>query len=239
LSDIFREIEEDIRADELKKLWDKYGLYLLGAALAVVLIVAATVGWRSYRQSQNEAMSSRYEAIATSAEVQPAAEAAAAFEAFAKDSSGGYTVLAQMRQAASLHEAGNDTAAVQVYDAIAASKAPLVLRQLATLKGGFLLIDSAPYDDIKARLMPLTAAGAPWRNMAREAIGTSAYKAGAYADAQAQFAAILRDGESSEGLRTRAAIMQTLLAPLLPNKVSTDTGNQQAPAPKASSAQAE
>jgi len=240
LSDIFREVEEDIRREQFKNLWDKYGLFVIGLAVAVVVVVAASVGWRAYTKSQNEQMSAQYEAVAKAAESQAAPDAAAAFGALAKEGRGGYAVLAQLRQAEALHTAGDDKAAVAAYDAMASStKAPQILRELAQLKAALILVDTASYEDIKLRLAPLTAEKGAWRNLAREAIGLSAYKAGAYAEAKKLFAAIIEDSESSAGLRDRAHVMQALIAPSLPKEAAKDESNKAAPAQKAPGAKPE
>ena len=45
MSDIFREVDEDIRRDQIKKLWDRFGPYVLGLALLIVLGTAGYRGW--------------------------------------------------------------------------------------------------------------------------------------------------------------------------------------------------
>ena len=37
VSDIFHEVDEEVRREQLKKLWDRYGIYLI--ALAVLVVV--------------------------------------------------------------------------------------------------------------------------------------------------------------------------------------------------------
>jgi hypothetical protein len=43
LADIFHEVDAEVRHEQLKKLWDRYSLYLIAAA---ILIVAAIAAWR-------------------------------------------------------------------------------------------------------------------------------------------------------------------------------------------------
>ncbi len=45
MADIFHEVDEEVRREQLKKLWDRYSIYLIAAA---VLLVAAIAGWRAY-----------------------------------------------------------------------------------------------------------------------------------------------------------------------------------------------
>lgn len=230
MSDIFREVEEDIRREQFKQIWDKYGLYVLGAALAILLGAAAVVGWRSYVRAQNEDMSSRYEAVVKAAETGNPADSAKAFADLAKSGHGGYAALAQLQEAAALHDAGQNEQALAAYDKLAASSAPQILKDLARVKAGLLLVDTASYEDIKTRLSALAAEGQALRNPAREVLGLSAYKAKAYAEAQEYFLEIIDDNEAAGGLRDRAHVMQAVLAPVLPKQEKTDTTKTEAPA---------
>src|SRR5258708_8443911 len=45
LSDIFQEVDEEVRREQLKKLWDRYGIY---AVIAAFLVVAGIAAWRGY-----------------------------------------------------------------------------------------------------------------------------------------------------------------------------------------------
>jgi hypothetical protein len=46
VSELFDEVDEDVRRDQLKKLWEQYSIYIVAGAF---LIVAAVGGWRGYR----------------------------------------------------------------------------------------------------------------------------------------------------------------------------------------------
>ena len=46
MSEFYDEVDEEVRRDQLKKLWDKYSIYIVAAAL---LIIAAVGGWRGYQ----------------------------------------------------------------------------------------------------------------------------------------------------------------------------------------------
>jgi len=46
VSDIFREVDEEVRRDQFKKLWERYGIFFIALA---VLFVAAVGGWRGYQ----------------------------------------------------------------------------------------------------------------------------------------------------------------------------------------------
>lgn len=236
MTDIFREIEEDLRREQAKKLWEKYGIYLVGVVAGVILIASAFVGWRAWESSRGATSSTRYDQIVAAAAKQTPQEAAKSFGDFAKDAAGGYAVMAHLRQAAALADAGDTKGAVAVYDEVAGRHAASdMLGGLARVKAGLLLVDTASYDEIKTRMAPLDESGNAWRNSAREIIGLSAYRAEKYAEAATNFDAIVADPGSPPGLRDRAHVMQALLAPHLPRPADKSA----APVTNAAPAQAD
>ncbi len=224
LTDIFSEIEQDLRREQANKLWEKYGIYVVGLAVAIVLAATAVVGWRAWIHSRAEVSSEKFNALIAIAASQKPEDAAAALGAFADDATRGYAVLARMEQAGYLVKTGDKKGAVAAFDEVAndRSAAP-VLQGMARIKAALLLVDTATYDEMDGRLASLDESGNAWRNNARELLGLSAYKAGKYAEAETNFAAIIADSKASTGLRDRAHVMQALLAPFLPTPAVVET----------------
>ena len=48
MSDIFREVDEDLRRDRMERVFKRYGGIMLAAALAVVAATGGTVAWRNW-----------------------------------------------------------------------------------------------------------------------------------------------------------------------------------------------
>jgi hypothetical protein len=207
-----REIDEDLRRERLQKLWERYGVYAIGAA---ILIVAATAGWRGwewYQTREGIKAGSRFEAALMLAESGKHAEAEQEFAALAKDANWGYQLLSRMRLAA---ETGvRDAAAgAAAYDAIAADgSVDAAIRDVARLRAAFLLVDTAQAAEIAARVEPLMAATSPFRFSAREALALARYRAGEREAARAMFAELAVDPETPAALRNRAEVMQALAA---------------------------
>lgn len=212
MSDIFREVDEELRRDNASALWSKYGIYVIGTAVGVVALTAATVGWNNWQQSTAEDASAAYEALQVTLAEQTPEQMAAAYADF-EAGNAGYEMLVGFKEAAALAQAGKTDQAVTAYERVAADAAiDSVMRQLAVIKGAILVSIDASDADMRARLLPLTGAGAPWRNPARELLGLSAYKFGAFDVASALFDEIIQDKGAAPGLRDRAHIMQALLA---------------------------
>src|SRR5690606_6930883 len=98
-----------------------------------------------------------------------------------------------------------------VYDQLAAdSGVGLVFRDLATLEAGTLLVDSAPYADIKQRLEPLTTADRTFRHSARAMLALAAWHAKDAAAMRHWADMILADADTPAGARGQVQMLLAL-----------------------------
>ncbi len=212
VADIFHEVDEEVRREQLKKLWERYGHWLVAACLLVILGVA---GWRGYEWWQAKKAAENgaaFEAAVNLAQSGKHQEAEAAFAKLAANASGGYGVLARLREAAELSQR-DSKAAVAAYDALAADRsAGQTIEDLAAVRAALLLVDSAPYSDILARLQPLTAADRPYRYSAREILALSAWKNRDMTAARQWADMIITDPQTPPGARNRAEVLSELIA---------------------------
>jgi hypothetical protein len=212
VSDIFQEVDEEVRREQLKKLWERYGGYLIAACIAVVIGVGVWRGYEWWQAKQAAQSGAAFEQAVTLAESGKHQEAAAAFAKLASDGTPGYRVLARLRQAAEL-AATDRKSAVADYDAIATdNRVGQVVQDLAAVRGSFLLVDSAPYSEILQRLEPLTAPDRAFRHSAREILALSAWKAGDMAAAHRWTEMIMSDPQTPPGPRSRAEMLSELIA---------------------------
>lgn len=216
MADIFREVDDDLRRDSAQQLWDKYGIYLVALAVGIIAVTSAVVGWNAYQRSAAEEAAQAFIAAEAEASVE-GADTAAIFAELADGAPAGYAALAQLRAAAALTDAGNIDAAIEAYEAIVGdSSAEPILRDLARVKSGTLLVGRTSYDDLAGRLLPLTGAEESWRNPAREVLGLAAYREQKYPQAHTLFQEIVADPTSTPGVRDRAHVMIALVEPHLP-----------------------
>ena len=214
MSELFDEVDEDVRRDQLKKLWDQYSIYIIAGAL---LIIAAVGGWRGYQYLEAKKAAEAGIAFDKAVELSEASkhsEAEAAFADLAAKAPSGYRMLARLRAAA---EAANrdPQAAAKMYDDIAADRsvgAPE--RDLAKVRAAGLLLETASYPSMLARLEPATAPGATFRHTARELLALSAWRANDTAAARQWLDLIANDGETPSSLRSRTEALQAMLPPV-------------------------
>ena len=212
MADIFQEVNEEVRREQLKKLWQRYGNYIVAACIVVVLAVG---GWRGYEWWQSkraDESGAAFEQAVTLAASGKHEEAEAAFAKLATDGTAGYRVLARLREAAQIAKS-DPKAAVKAYDEIAGDgSVDQVMRDFATLRAGYLLVDTSSYNDLKAMLEPLTGANRTFRHSARELLALSAWKAGDTAATRQWTDVILTDPQSPPGTRSRAEVLSELIA---------------------------
>lgn len=212
MADIFHEVDEEVRRERLKQLWDRYSILIVAAA---VLIVGGIAGWRGYEywvSQKAAAAGAAFESAVTLSEQGKHAEAEAAFAKIGADAPAGYRVLARFRAAAELGQVKPDDA-VKAYDALAAdSSLGLTWQDLAATRAGLLLVDTAPLADMQRRLQPLTEANRPFRHTARELLALSAWRGKDRAAAQRYIDMIVADAETPPGTRARIDVLAGLLA---------------------------
>jgi len=213
VSDIFQEVDEEVRREQLKKLWERYQYYVIALA---VLVFAAVSGWRAYdwwETKQAAAAGAAFEEAAALSEQGKHAEAEAAFSKLAADSTTTYRALAQVRSAAEL--AQTDTkGAIAAYDKIAAdSTMPAVLRDLGALRAGALMIDNGSFAEVQSRLDPITGGDHVFRHTARELLALAAWHAGDTAAARRYIDMINADPETPADERSRVQMLDALMAP--------------------------
>ncbi|MEO8668362.1 MAG: tetratricopeptide repeat protein [Bauldia sp.] len=212
MSDIFREVDEDIRREQYKKLWDRYGIYVIGLAVIIVVATAGYRGWVYWQEKQAQTTGDRFAAALALADAGNHADAEAALAAIVTEGSGGYPTLARFRIASEKASAGDKTGAVAEFDKVAAdSSTPPLIKDMARLRAALILTETASLADLQARIGDLAATGNPWRSSAREFLGLAAWRAADYATAQKYYRQIADDEQKPRDIATRTEMMLSLL----------------------------
>ncbi|MCA6123726.1 tetratricopeptide repeat protein [Bradyrhizobium sp. WSM 1704] len=214
MSELFDEVDEEVRRERLKKLWDQYSLYIIALA---VLIVAGVGGWRGYQylEAQKAAVAgAAFDRAAELSEQNKHAEAEAAFADLAAKAPSGYRTLARLRMAAEV-ATRDPQAAAKLYDDIAADRSVGRSEQdLARIRAAQLVTDTTTYPNMLQRLEPATAEGSTFRHTAREMLAVSAWRANDATAARKWLDLIANDGDTPPSLRSRAEALQALLPPV-------------------------
>ena len=209
MSDIFAEVDADLRRDRWQALWDRYGLLVIAAAVGIVLLVAIVVGYRAFQQSQNEAASLRYEALIQQIEEEDNATKFELLNTFAQEENNGYGALAAFGAARAASENGDFTAALAGFDALAArGDLARPMRDYARLQAAIVLVNQkANADDIAARLARLFDDDNALRPIARDILALAYFIKDAPLKARELYAEQLADPDATPFSKQRAQIM--------------------------------
>jgi hypothetical protein len=214
VSELFDEVDEEVRRDQLKKLWDRYSIHFVAGA---ILIVAAVGGWRGYQylEAKKAAEAGRaFDVALDLAEQNKHAEAEAALNNLAATAPSGYRMLARLRVAAEV-ATRDPQAGAKMYDDISADRSIGTAEQdLARIRAAGLLLETASYSSMRERLEAATKPDATFRHTARELLALSAWRANDTTAARQWLDMIANDGETPSGLRSRAEALQALLPPV-------------------------
>ncbi len=209
---IFREVDEAVRTDQAKALWDKYGVWVLLGAFTLVAGVAAFNGWNYWQARQAADAGGRFAAALQLEETGKSGELNAALQPLAEDGPWGYRILARLQLAAAAAKSGDKANAVKAYDALADEiSSDVLLRDYAVIQAATLRLDEANFEEVSGRLNALANSESPWRHSARELIGLSAYRNAKPQEAEDQFGRLLADQTAPINLRRRAEMMLALL----------------------------
>ena len=213
MSDIFQEVDEEVRRDKAAEFWKKYQNLILAGAAVIVLASAGFRYWQYERERATQAAGDEFQAALTALEADKFDEAKAGFDQIAAQGPSGYRALAQMTVAGA--EASKDPqGAIGAFDALSGDAAvdPL-LRDTARLRAALLRVDiPGEHQKGEAALTALSASGGPYRRIAALALGALAIERKDYDDASKQFDLVLGDPEASPDERQAASRWLGLIA---------------------------
>ncbi len=223
MSDVFDEVTAELRRDRASAAWARYGRYIIGAAIGLVVLVATVTGVRSYMTAQEEAASMRYDAmVKTVSEAAPQTKIDQLM-AFAAAEDNGYGALAQLSAALIQAEQGDAEVALEAFDALAKNRSlPDSLRDFANLQAAIVLLDTrGDLQAIELRLDGLLRDDNGLQPMARETMALAYMTYDQPLKARELFKAQISDPNVTNLPRERARIMLQSVADALAPHVET------------------
>lgn len=232
---LMSEIEDELRSEELKKLWARYGNAIIAGAVVIVLAVAGWQYWRQQDAAQRAALAVSFQDASRLAGEGKIDEAVTALAAIAGHRGEGYAVLAQLQKAALMADQGKDPAGV-----LAAYRALIddpgidrLFRDLATVLYVMHALDSAPAAELEQMLTPTLNPANPFHYTGLELTALLADKQGDRARARQIAEQLLADSAAPLGIRQRAEELAAVFkaAPAATAAPGTASAPDAAPAP--------
>lgn len=219
MSDVFQEIDEEVRQDQLKQLWNRWGLIFVGTVVSIILAWTGWVFWRDHVEATRASESAAFEAATAVGLVD-----FGALDELTATAESGYAAIAAFHKAGELMKQGQPLEAVDVYDGVAGDAATNArLQGLASLLAAMVLADAELADDARSRLQPLAIDGADWALPARELIALLDFREGDLDAAESAFSVLSTDPSTPGAMRQRAQEMLDLIDSLRPTIVIDET----------------
>ncbi|WP_113339232.1 tetratricopeptide repeat protein [Rhizobium cremeum] len=207
-----REVNDELRSEQVKMAWRKFAPVIIGVALLIVLGTAGYRGYEYWHSHRSSGAGDQFLAALTLANEGKRDEATAALAALEKDGYGAYAVLARMRSATVQAEKGDAAAAIAAFSDIGKdTSVPQVIRDVARMRAAWLLIDAGTYEQVSAEVEAMATPTDAMRHSAREALGLAAYKAGDMARAREWFEQITEDPEAPRNVQNRARMLLDMI----------------------------
>jgi hypothetical protein len=212
VSDIFQEVDEEVRREQLQKLWERYQNFAYAGILLILAGVGSYLGYERYQEKRAAETGAAFEAAQTLDQEGKGAEAEGAYAKVVTDGTASYRDLARVRQAAELAQRDSKLG-IAAYEKIADdTSVDSAWRDLAGLRAGSLYIDAGAHKEARSRLEPLSSEGRPYRYTARELLALSAWRGGDTADAKRWFDRIVTDIQTPSATRQRIEMLSALVA---------------------------
>ena len=200
-----REVDENLRRDQLTGFAKRYGKWLIGA---VVLFLAAAAGylyWQDRQQARAAAQSEELMLIFDQIGAGNLDQARRRLQPLEKSDNDVVRSLALLTGSALALDTNDRSTAIAKYKAVAEDKGlPEPYRNVALVRATALEFDTLRPEEVISRMEPLAKPGNPWFGSAGEMTALAYLKQGQRDRAGRLFAAIAADKQVPETIRNRA-----------------------------------
>jgi hypothetical protein len=210
---LLREVDEELRREQMQKLWERYNGVILGGAALILLGVGGYKMLETRRIAAMETSGADFNAALKLSDDLKADDAVKAFQKIADSGPAGYAALAKLHVAGAHIKAGKTAEALAAYQSIIDTpSSDSLLRNFAQLQVATLKLGEADFTEQQNRLNPMTGEDSPFNTTARELLGLAAFKAGKFDEARKNFEPLLIDPRASRAIQERVKIVMGEIA---------------------------
>ena len=200
-----REVDENLRRDQLQGFAKRYGKWLIGAVVLVLAAAAGYLYWQDRQQARAAAQSEELMLIFDQIGAGNLDQARRRLQPLEKSDNDVVRSLALLTGSALALDTNDRSAAIAKYKAVAEDKGlPEPYRNVALVRATSLEFDTLRPEEVISRLEPLAKPGNPWFGSAGEMTALAYLKQGQRERAGRLFAAIAADRQVPETIRNRA-----------------------------------
>lgn len=208
-----REVDEDLKNESMKKLWDKYGLFVL---LIVIVSLTVAVSYESIKSWYIKRAENRTEGYAVALSMQNQGlfdDSLEALDSIINQKMGTYAELAEMQKANILLEQNKEKEALALLEKIANDKSrSLQLRDTALIKLASYRQDGATFEEMSELLSSITKSkDNAWYAVAEDMLATILLRDGNIEQAKEIYNALLENQDTPDDLKNRVKDILSVL----------------------------
>lgn len=207
-----REVDEELRKDQLVGFWKRWGRWLVVALVAALAGFAAYMWWQARQERAREAQGEAFTQVLNDLEASRRVGVEAKLAPLAEGDTPGYRATAKLTLAALKLQENDVGGAAAAFKAVADDASlPQPFRDLATIRWTATEYDMLTPQQVIARLERLAVKGNPWFGSAGEMTAIAHMSMNQPKRAGPIFAAIAADEAVPESIRQRAVQMAGVL----------------------------
>ena len=200
-----REVDENLRRSQAESFFRRYGLWLIGGALLILLAAGGLLYWRHQQAELARQHSETMTQVMIDIGAGRTGTVAARLDEIAESGNDSYRATALLTQAAVALQTGDRTKAAQAYRTVREDEdLPQEFRNTALVRGTAVEFDSLQPEEVVNRLQELAKPGSAWFGTAGELTAMAMMKQNRNAEAGRLFAAIANDQTVPGSIRGRA-----------------------------------
>ncbi|MDY0008325.1 MAG: tetratricopeptide repeat protein [Bdellovibrionales bacterium] len=204
MSDVTREIDDELRKQRLQDFWIENRAWIIGGIILAVIMTGALSFWRQHTVNVNaQATYELFSAMDSADTVK--------LDALATEGKGTHRALAALLAAGVHAQKGESEQAAALYDGVAKTRGlDSVYRDLAALLAVSHRVDNGDAAALHAALKPLVSKNNVWRFSALELQALLYARENKMTDAVASLSALLADTAAPDEVRARATTLRAL-----------------------------
>lgn len=224
------EVDENLRREQAVSLARKYGPWILGAFIALLVAIGGWQIWKQYSLDTSRHHAEEYAAAQALLTAGNVAEAKTEFERLSNEGPRIYRTMARMEHAAILVQEGDLEGAVTGFDSAAEIAPDPIMRESAQIRAAYIAADTQDFAALRTRLEPLIASDTGVSYLAKELLAVEAWESGDTQLARQTFDQLVLALGAPDTLRQRARVALSVLGPA-PASTQTPADGAAAPAP--------
>ena len=212
-SDVFmREVDEALREDELRTLWQRYGRAAIVGLVVLLIAVAGFLYWQHHRTSVAERQGEQLDTVLDALAAGQTAKAEAPLAELAQSDAEGYRAMAKFTQADLLLQKNDLAGAAAIFGQVAKDESlPQPFRDLALVRQTSAEYDTLQPQQVVDRLRGLATEGNAFLGSAGEMVAVAYLRMNQREQAGRLFATMARDVTVPQSIRQRAIQMAGVL----------------------------